>query len=349
VGDPTRSLYHFVALSLETVEETAVEYIKAGFLDWAEGDWLTLLAYELYGVERTEATYASGAVTLSNGGGGYYVIGVGDVTLQNTATGKTYRNTAGGTLNSGPGTTLSLEFTADEAGSDSNSAATEIDALVTTLVGVTCSNPAAFVALDAEGYPDLRQRCRDKLGSLSPNGPRDAYSYVAQNRDLSDTSEAITRVRVDADTDTGDVLVYIAGADGAVAGGDVTIVEAAITEWALPVCTTTTVASASNVEVPVTYSLWLYSTVGETEAAVETAVEEALIAMFAARPVGGDVISPATGRLYHSMIESTIRGVYPAHAFRCTLSLPAADTDLAVNEVAVLGAITATVTLVDPP
>lgn len=349
VGDPTRSLYHYLAELLETLELAVVEYCKAGFLDHAEEDWLTLAAEQLYGVERIEATYASTTVTLTNGGGGLYEFGVGDITFKNSTTGATYHNTSSGTLAAGIGNTLDMDVVADEAGADSAALATEIDTLVTTLPDVTCSNTSAATAIDAESDLDLRERCRDKLGALSPNGPKDAYDYVARNQGLTGTT-AVTRTRVFATSTTGSVTVHLAGPSGAVGAGDVTAVEAAILEWATPLCVTPIVVSATNLTLPVTYQLWLYSSVGETTATIETAVADALAAMLQGRPIGGDIIPPsADGYIYHSMIESTIRAVYPGHAFRCVVTSPASDTLLAAGQVAVLGAVTPTVALVVPP
>lgn len=346
-GDPTRSLFHVLSEVLENLEVILASFAASGFLDFAEEDWLTLLAEQVFDESRIEATYATTTVTLTNTGGGLYPIGVGDLTFKNTATKKTYRNTDAGTLNPGPGTTLDLAVTADEAGSDSNSAATEIDALVTSLQGVTVSNATAAVGVDAESDASLRERCRDKLGSLSPNGPSRAYDYVARSTELTGVS-TVTRTRADADSNTGEVTIYLASATGAVSGSDVSDVEEAILEWATPLCITPTVVSATPVVVAVTYSLWLYEAVGEETADIEDAIEAALENMFATRPIGGDVIA-APGYLYQSLIESTIREVYPDHAFRVTLSAPASDVSLAISEVATLGAVTPTITKVSDP
>lgn len=95
---------------------------------------------------------------------------------------------------------------------------------------------------------------------------------------------------------------------------------------------------------PVTYELWLYEAVGEETAAIETQVEEDLTEMFAARPIGGDIIAPATtGKLYQSLIAATIEATHAEHVFKANVTAPAGDTALAINEVPVLGAVTATV------
>lgn len=349
-GDPTRSLYHFVASKLATLEPIVVGYIGSGFLDYAVAaanadesnrPWLILLAQQVYGYEAAEATYATCTITLSNGGGGLYPdILPGDLTFRSSSTGKTYHNTSGGTLASGPGTTLTLDVVADEPGSASSASAGEIDQMVTTLLEVFCLNPTAAVGLDAESPTSIAAGCRAKLGSRSPNGPRCAYEYVATRSELTGTSN-VTRARSVGDSDTGDVTLYLAGPSGAVLEADRALVEAAILTWATPLCITPTVASATNKTINIAYELWLYDTVGMTTAEIATAVEDALSAMFSARPISGDVIPPATsGYVYHSLIESTIAARFPGETFRVVVTSPAADTAIAASEVPARGTVT---------
>jgi phage-related baseplate assembly protein len=339
-GDPTRSLYHFLSTTLSTLETIVAGYVSSGFLDEATGDWLKLLAKQVFDVDYVEATFATTTETLTNAGGGVYEIEAGDVTVKNSTTGKTYRNTTGGTL-SGL-STLDVTVVADEAGSESSAAVGEIDEMVTTFLGVTCLNADAAVGVDEEEAASIRTRCRDKLGALSPNGPADAYSYVARTAELTGTS-GITRVRVYAESDTGDVTVYLAGPAGGVSSDDRDLAEDAIIEWATPLCITPTVLAATDVTIAVTYTVWLYQAVGEVEADVEEAIEAALEEMFSERPIGGDILEgDLTGSLFKSLIESTIRGVFPEHCFRVTVTAPAGDTALDNDEVAKLGAVTAT-------
>lgn len=340
-GDPTRSTYVFLSGVFETLEEIAVDFIKGGFIGEASGDNLTLAAREERNVERVEATYAGCTLTLTNASGGNYPLEAGDVIAKSTTSGATYTSTSGGTL--APLGTLTIDVVADVAGSGSNAAIGEIDDLVTTLLGVTCSNADAATGLDEESDESLVQRCDDKLASLSPNGPRDAYDYVARNSDLTGI-DTITRSRTVHDSDTGDVTVYIATAAGTASGPEVTAVEAAEVEWAAPLCITPTVVSASAVAVPVTYEVWLYDSVNKTEAEVEEAIEAALTAFFAARPIGGDIKAPAaTGKLWVAMIRKTIASVFAASdTIDVVVTAPAGDTALAISEVATLGAITST-------
>lgn len=347
-GDPTRSLYHVESRLLATLEAVVVGYIKSGFLDYAEGDWLDIVAEQFFGVIVPDATYAATSVTLTNTGGGFYTIEPGDLTFKNPTTEKTYRNTSGGILASGPGTTLTIAVEADEPGSESSAGATEISELVTGLLGVTCTNATAAVGVDKQDPAVTKQQCRDKLGSLSPNGPKEAYSYVARNFELTGT-RAVTRVRVYSASDTGDVTVYLAGPGGGSLEPDRALVEAAIARWCTPLCITPSVYSATNVTVPISYQLWIYESVNKTALEVQADVSRALQQMFATRPIGGDIVPPAlTGALYQSLIESTIRGVYP-QAFRVVVATPATDVALANGDVAVLGVVTHTVNFVVDP
>jgi phage-related baseplate assembly protein len=347
-GDPTRSLYHVLAELLATLEEVVALFIAAGFLDYATGAWLILLAKQVFNVDAVEATYATTTIVLTNNGGGNYPgIEPGDLTFRSDDD-KTYRNTTGGDLAPGPATTLPLTIVADEPGSASSAGVGEITEMVTTLLGVTCTNPSPAVGLDAESEDSIRQRCRDKLASLSPNGPADAYVYVAREPKL--TGVPGVRARPYPDSDTGDVVLYVAGPAGALLEPDRLLVEAAIVRWATPLTITPAVLAATEVTVPVTYEVWIYDTANVDAATIEEAIESALLALFASRPIGGDIIPPdTTGKLYVSHILSVIRGVYGDDTFRVSVTAPAADVSLANGQVAKLGLATATVNIVEAP
>ncbi len=349
VGDPTRSLYHVLAEKLETIEANVVGYIKSGFLDHATGEWLKLLAEQVYGVTVPEATYATTTVVLTNTGTeGPYVIDAGDLTFASAVTGKTYRNTTGGTLAVGPATTLSVTVLADEAGSDSSAGAGEITTLVTALQGVTCTNATAAVGVDEQDESVTRQDCRDKLDFLSPDGARGAYSYVARNPDYGGTS-AITRTRVYGDSTTGIVTMYLAGPSGGSSAADVALATTAVVTWATPLCMTPVVSAATNLTIAVTYELWLYQSCNLTVTEVRAEVLTALQDLFAVRPIGGDVVAPATtGKIYQSDILATIVKAIP-QGFRASVTAPSGDTSLTNGQVGVLGTVTGTIHLETDP
>jgi hypothetical protein len=348
-GDPTRSLYHLESELLSKLEEVVVNYIKAGFTQHATGAWLKLRAEQVYKLTVPAATFATCSVTLTNNGGGFFTIEPNSLTFSNSLTGKTYHNTSGGTLASGPGTTLAVDVEADEAGSDSSAGIGEIDELVTGLTDVTCANTTTAVGADEQSAQTTRLLCDAKLDALSPNGADGAYVHVALTPGLSDTT-AVTRARVYDDSDTGDVLMYLAGPSGAVAEADRALVETAVLAKSTPLCITPTVLSAGNIAVAIAYQAWIYRSANLTEAEAAALIEDALANMLAAQPIGGDIpTGSSSGSLFHSLIEATILAAIPGKIFRVVVTTPSGDTALTAGQVAVLGAVTPSITLtVDP-
>lgn len=343
-GDPTRSTYHVVAEMLSTLELVLVEFVKGAFLDLAQGTWLTVLAEQQYGVTEIEATFATTTLVLTNTKGAEYTFDAGDINAKNSSTGETFTNTSGGTLGpvGSPTATLEIDIVADEAGSGSTSSAGEIDTLVTVFNGVTCTNPTAAVGLDKEDKASLVRRCRAKLALLSPGGAADAYVAVALDPDLSGAA-AVTRARTLPATGDGTITLVIAGPSGTVTGDDLDAVDAAVLELANPVMVTPIVESATPHVVDVTYSLKVYSSINKTSAEVEDEAADAIDAMLAAVPIGGD-----DGILSQSKIEAAIMGAFPGFAFRVAVSVPADDEALDPDEVTVAGTHTATITMVTP-
>lgn len=344
-GAPTRTIIAGVSIVVAAASRLQAALASGGFLELAEGDWLTLVARHVYGVERDLGSFASGEVTLTNAGGGVYSGDAGDLVFScssGDAEGKTYRNTAAYSLAALGTTVVAIE--AVELGSDSTAGAGEIDTLETALIGVTCSNAAALVGTDEEGDAALRQRCRDKLGSLSPNGPKDAYAYVARTTEDADGQTlGVTRTRTVADG-AGGIAVYVASAGGAVTAPNVALIQAATDELAEPLAVTATVASAVPVTIAVTYELWVRESIGRTTEQIEGAIEDAIDELFGATPIGGDLISgELTGRMYKQAIEGAITAAVGAHYLvDLDVTAPAGDTDLDEGEVPARGTVTVT-------
>jgi hypothetical protein len=353
-GDPTRVQFSVQSEFLAGLEGAASGYIGSGFLDYAVGVWQAVCAKQTFNVDILDATFATTDVVLTNTKSGVYDLDPNDLTFKNVVSGKTYHNLTGGHLpaqvGSVPGT-LTVTVEADEAGSDSSAGAGEIAELITKLGSVTCSNAVAAVGSDEQQWETTKLQCRAKQDSWSPNGAKGAYFTVALDPVKSGTRAVTRPPRVYGDSDVGEVTVYLAGPSGAIAETDRALVELGILKWATPLCHTPIVLSCTNVVVDITYSLWVYKKVNKTAAEIAAAVQTALEQMFASRDIGGDIITPApgaTGKLYVSLIESTIRSVFP-EVFRVVVALPAADVSLANGQVAALGVVTPTVTLVVDP
>ena len=356
-GDPSRSLGMLEATTLATLETEAVGFISAGFLDAAAqplpdgsiNPWLAILAQQFYGVTVPGATYAETSIVLTNSGGGLYEIASGDLTFSLSVNpGVTYTNTSGGILTGvgSPGASLTVTAIASQAGAASNAGVGEIDTLVTALLGVTCTNPAAATGQNQQDAATTVQQCRNQQSAFSPNGPAGAYSFVALNQSLTGLVD-IVKAREYDDSETGDVTLYIASASGAASSSDVAAVQAAVLATVTPLCITPTVYSAVPVTQAVSYVLWLYSDVGQTLATITQQIQTALQNMFAARPIGGDLIPGASaGALYQSLIEATIANAYPGYTFRCQVTAPGSDVSLTAGQVVQLGAVTPTVNFV---
>jgi hypothetical protein len=320
--------------------------------------WLDLRAYDVYGITRIPATYASldssgFALTSISGSPTHGPFAPGALRFSNRNTGAVFANTE--TVTVLPGVTTPLSIVAVEPGSSSTSAPGDITVMLDPLAGVSCSNSIAAVGTDAESNDALLARCIAKLGSLSPNGSALAYYFVATSI-LDSTqpfydaslSSAITRVRTIVSPGT--VRVYIANASGAPPGGDVTIVDDTIQAWCVPLAVTAIVAAATPLVQPVTYTAYVPAAAGVTSGQVQAAVSAALTRLFAALPIGG-----ITGAAPNTIPVETIRGtifdalteLVPSYSAQvsATMSVPSADVSVPVTSVPVLGTLTSTVVL----
>jgi phage-related baseplate assembly protein len=345
-GAVVRTMIAAVAILVAALSQLTAAVAKSGFLDLSSGDWLTLVAKYVYGVDRIEATFAEGEVTLTNAGGGVFVMAVDDLVVANPTSGKTYRNSSAFTLNAVA--TLTVPIVATEAGSSSTSTGNTITSVETTMLGVTCTNADSVVGSDAESDPNLRARCREKLGSLSPNGPWDAYTYAAKNALRSDdTAIGVTRVRVIKDG-YGNVDVYCATSSGGITGTatdettDLGAIDLAIQQNAAPLAVTATARTAVAVVQGVTYEVWMYNTSGLSSAEIQNLISAALAAYAASVPIGGNVIDNDPGKIFVHALQAVIRGVRPNEIFKVAVTSPAADIELAGSEVWTLGTVTCT-------
>jgi hypothetical protein len=345
-GDFERSVLLLESQALADREALMAGYIRSGFLDFATGVWLKVIAEQVYRVTVPEATSATCEGTLTNPGGGFYTIDARSLTFSSSTTGKTYSNTTGGVLAIGPGTTLTITVEATETGSASSAGVGDIDTLVTPLGTVTFANTTAALGADEQNEAVTRQQCRDKLASLSPNGAAGAYSYVARNSELTGV-DGVTRVREFDASDTGEVQIYLAKASAGVSSDERDDIEEAILTNCTPLCITPIVTSASTVTIAITYAVWIYSDANKTSAEIEAAIETALTDLLSTIPIGGDIIPPAlTGALYQSAIIGAIRSAFPEFIFRVTIATPAGDTSLTNSQIPLLGTVTPTINIV---
>ena len=232
-----------------------------GFLDWASGDGLTLLAYNLYGLTRTPAEFAEGTIILADSGSGPYTIAENQLWIESES-GFRFNNTTGGTLVKDG--VLSLSFKAEESGVDANSVGTDNawNWIGNPLAGVTISNPeveadsGAWLTTqgrEVESDDSLRERCRDRWPSMGLGMTAAAWEYHA-----AAASASVTRVRVVSNPGgvPGLTGVLIAGTDGELSAEVVAEVDAVL-QPKKTLTTTLEVSSAVNRVITVTGTLYV--------------------------------------------------------------------------------------------
>ncbi len=239
-GGMARTIIAMLARALAASDSIVSTMAQGGFLDFAAAvtddpatlgtaakpGWLDLLASSVYDVTRQAATFADGTMSIVNASASTYgPFASGSYHVAYPSTGATYHNTA--TLTIGPSTTTTGAFEADVVGAGGTSGPGAITSAVTSLIGVTVTNPLAFVGANAQSNAGLVAKCRAKLAALSPNGPGGAYIFFALQADAilralvppqQLANGPITRVLETASKLTGTVTTTIANATGAVPG-----------------------------------------------------------------------------------------------------------------------------------
>jgi phage-related baseplate assembly protein len=354
-GQVVRTILTITAQKLADNRVLEVVAAEGGLLDYATEGWLTLLARSLYRIERLLAKAATGdSLSFTNNSGQVQNFAVGELIVAHAVTGKTYRNTAALSIANGA-TQTGIVLLADEVGTASDAGPGMITTLVSTRVGCTVTNVASVLGADDETDDAIRARCRAKLGALSPNGPKEAYHFVATTPALDDgtvlsgTSVPITRTQPSLNATTGVLTLYLATASGAPTAPDVALVQAAFDKWAEPWGTTSVAAAATEVTVPVTCQIWVQKP-NLTEAQIKSKVSAALAAYFKTIPIGGFVIQPDPGKVFVGSLETELAKSLPntndGNIIKVAVTLPAADVTMTAGQVAVLGTLTTTVTVV---
>ncbi len=343
-GAPILTMLTTAAQKLSDLTTVAAEITKGGFGELLPSDaWADRWALSRFNVTRVPAVAAAGTVTIVAGASASgHTYQVGEIIIAHASTHQTYRNTAPVTIVAS--TTLTLvPFAADVPGIIGTAAPGSITVIVSSIIGLTVTNPVSFLGSDAELTPALVTRARAKLGSLSPNGAKDAYNFIATTPAFSTTSVPITRTRTVGDPTSPNITVYLATAAGAPTGGDVTIVQNAINANVEPWGANATAVAASEHVIAITYQAWVKGS-QLTAAQIQTAIGNALATFFATLSLGGYVIAPDTGDVYIETLQQVIASA-TAGIQRVVVSLPASSVALSPNEVATLGTILPTVTI----
>lgn len=335
-GGFLRTTIAIVAAIIAGLTTLVAAAIRGTILEYATGVWLTVLAYFVYGVTRIEATFAEGEVTLTNAGGGEYLLGPGELVLKNSTTGKAYKNLERIEL-IGVGS-VTARVRAAEAGSASSADPGDVDDFVTPLLEVTVTNSSPLVGLDAQGDVDLRADCALARSALSPFGAKDAYAYFARRTVKGQplargdgTAIGVTRTQVVVEA-PGEITVYVATASGDVSGDvdtpgdDLYIVDQNIKLRATPWGVTETTANAIGVDITPHYTVYADKAFGASADEIEDVINAALVSFFATFPLGGATIDGGTTYwCFLSQIRGLIQRAHPA-IITVVMSSPSGDT-----------------------
>jgi uncharacterized phage protein gp47/JayE len=332
-GDVARTLVEIDAQSLAELSVLVSRIAEGGFLSTSRGAWLTLLAREVYGLERNVALAAAGEVVLTDAGAaGPFTIAPGQLWFA-SQTGLRYQSANTANLTLAQGGTLAVPVRAEAPGAAYNVANGSITSMLTPLPGVTATNPAiggtgtwvTAQGTDEESDAALATRCAARWPELGTGSPAASYDLWARSEPTKGAQVTRTNVVPDAaGPNGGGVLVYLAGPSGPVAADVVTAVQSYIGARA-PLTVVPTVQSTSGLALTVTATLYGKA---QYQAAATAAALSALQVLIAGTPVGGKV--------YRAAIFEALMA--PAGVENVAISAPAGDTTLTAAQVATLTA-----------
>lgn len=141
-GSVPKTMVGVFADSESNLYEGRYNVASGGYLGLATGDWLTLLAAQNYGVERTDAVSTQGLVQFTDAGGGPHAITSGSTTVASGT--RRYVASASSTLPLNK--SIFVPVRASTTGLSGNVGNGAITTLVTALVGVTVSNVVPWIS-----------------------------------------------------------------------------------------------------------------------------------------------------------------------------------------------------------
>jgi uncharacterized phage protein gp47/JayE len=306
--------------------QSIAQIAKGGFIDDAEDGWVDLLCQSLYQETRNPAVFTQGNIVLADTANqGPITIQPGTVWVTEGTRTLRYTNLTGGVLPLGGA--LPLSFQAESPGAAYNLANGSITVLVTTLPGVTVSNPpisgtaswTTQAGADAESNDAYKGRCKAKWGTLGSGSNEPAYIYNATTPKVTGTTE-VSRVRVTEDPVTGIVTVLLAGPSGPVSEPARLLVDA-VMQAKRPLCVRVNTTNAFASQTGIAGAVFVDAKHDPT--ATLGAVKIALDALGRSLAIGGS--------LYVSQIVATIKDV--PGVYNVTISAPTADITLGANVV----------------
>jgi hypothetical protein len=347
-GSPTRAVYRSMGDFGKAIIDAVADIADQGILEAASGAALTILARNVYGITRAEATFATTTLLIDNAGGGEYPYSPDNpLILTSSITKKQYISQGTGTI-LGLTSGQSLSVQAQEAGSASTALPGEIDEWVSSVDALTINHPTAAVGSNETSDADLKTACRARVGfvptesTIGAGGAPGAYESVARGGPdggggvvrPDGTRIAVTRVRVEPDGGGG-VEVIVADEDGPITAPDLALVESAVITYAKPVGVPVAVSNSVALAISCTLTVWIGASTTATDDEVKAAITAAIVAYFQAVKIGGyDLGSGGIVPLRGGLEDAATDGAKTAAALiKLVFATPSGDTATATNEV----------------
>lgn len=304
VGNPIRTMVAAVSTWQSSFTYWASNAIRAKFLRLSKGDWLTSVAHFDYGTDRNSATFAEGPVMVRNTSANVYDFDPGDLaivyeTLSSdgfTFVRHRYTNTAAVHIGAGtevaPSEHPNVVVVAEEQGDDWSIPPGATIVLDPDYDGLTAEVVTAINGTNEESDEELVLRAEDAASALSPNGPWDAYRYVATSYRVNG-APLCTKVQVVPATATTRMLVYVGNASGGLTGPELDQIELELQTKVVPLGVTINTISAVPKYIRVQYNLYCRANSPLSNDTIVHEVKQAIDKYFAEFPIGGEPAIPA--------------------------------------------------------
>jgi uncharacterized phage protein gp47/JayE len=327
-GDTADFLVAAGAAMADKNDQYANELAAKTYLDTAEGDDLTTLADDHWGIQRQEAVQATTVLTFSRptvGGGGGTIDAGTTVATDKDENGDDVRFTTDADIVFGSDLSKTGDATAVDGGTDGNVGASTIINIIDALFDptITVNNASQAVGgAEEESDPDLRERVRLYPSTLR-RGTLAALEYGAAS------VPGVWVATATEDPDTGITTVYVTDASGNSNAQMVSDVEAELENWRCA-GSVVVVLGGSKLEQAITVVLTVAAgvDVAALEADIQSAIEERVNKL----GVGET--------LYITMITTAVQNVRIDEILDVTVSLPAADVVPSASQVIRAGTIT---------
>lgn len=335
-GSAIRTVLAAVSTLFSVYTEWAGAAIRGLHLFTATGDWLDVIAELDYSTTRNIASRAGGHVLIENTSAGLYEYEPNSLTLKYYKNGIVYyySNKDAVTFNNAEIKTVFIE--AEVLGSAPNFIPITVpDTTSFTAVGndnLIISVNTSLLGTDAETDQSLQNRAYLQASAISPNGPSDAYRYVATSTLDSNGAPIASKATVYATP--GNVQVYVATDVGsAVDPVGLEILRARIQTTVVPLGVQFTIDSCTEKPISIFYKVYCKKNTTYTQDIIKELIVDKLSKWISEYPIGG---YPSIGDAEHAthagwMYRDAVIGEIESALDRSGIANPIFHTEVTIT------------------